>query len=40
MAEDRLLILKFKLGNREGLRRIYDKYKIDLLKLDVALIPD
>jgi RNA polymerase sigma-70 factor (ECF subfamily) len=40
MAEDRLLIRKFKLGNREGLRRIYDKYKNDLLKLAVALVND
>lgn len=40
MAEDRLLIWKFKLGNREALRRIYDKYKNDLLKLAVALVND
>ena len=40
MVEDRLLIRKFKLGNRETLRRIYDKYKNDLLKLAVALVND
>ena len=40
MTEDRLLILKFKLGNREALRRIYEKYKNDLLKLGVTLIND
>ncbi len=38
MIEDKLLILKFKQGNHEALRRIYDKYKIELLKLAVVLI--
>ena len=40
MVEDRLLIWKFKLGNRDALRRIYEKYKNDLLKLAVALLND
>jgi RNA polymerase sigma factor (sigma-70 family) len=40
MVEDRLLIWKFKLGSREALRRIYEKYKNDLLKLAVALTND
>ena len=40
MADDRLLILRFKLGNREALRRIYEKYKNDSLKLAVTLIND
>lgn len=40
MVEDRLLIWKFKLGNRDALRRIYEKYKNDLLKLAVALVND
>jgi len=40
MVEDRLLIWKFKLGNAEALRRIYEKYKNDLLKLAVALTND
>jgi len=40
MVEDRLLIWKFKLGNRDALRRIYEKYKNDLLKLAVALTND
>lgn len=40
MVEDRLLIWKFKLGNRDALRRIYEKYKNDSLKLAVALVND
>jgi len=40
MIEDRLLIWKFKLGNRDALCRIYEKYKNDLLKLAVALVND
>lgn len=38
MVEDKLLIFGFKQGNRESLRQIYDKYKIELLKLAVVLI--
>jgi len=37
MLEDKLLIWKFKCGNRDALRRIYEKYKDDLLKLATAL---
>ena len=40
MVEDKLLIWKFKLGNRDALLRIYEKYKNDLLKLAVALVND
>ena len=40
MVEDRLLIWKFKLGNRDALRRIYEKYKNDLLKLSITLLND
>lgn len=40
MVEDRLLIWRFKRGNREALRRTYDKYKNDLLKLAVVLLND
>ena len=40
MVEDRLLIWRFKHGNRDALRRIYQKYKNDLLKLAVALVSD
>ncbi|UCC99014.1 MAG: sigma-70 family RNA polymerase sigma factor [Phycisphaerales bacterium] len=40
MAEDKLLIWKFKCGNTDALRRIYEKYKNDLLKLAVALTND
>jgi RNA polymerase sigma-70 factor (ECF subfamily) len=38
MVEDKLLILRFKQGNHEALRQIYDKYKVELLKLAVVLI--
>lgn len=38
--EDKLLIRKFKCGNRDALRRIYEKYKNDLLKLGVVLTND
>ncbi len=38
MVEDKLLILRFKQGRHEALRQIYDKYKIELLKLAVVLI--
>ncbi|MBC8468927.1 MAG: sigma-70 family RNA polymerase sigma factor [Planctomycetes bacterium] len=40
MVEDRLLIWKFKLGNRDALRQLYEKYKNDLLKLAVSLVND
>jgi len=40
IVEDRLLIWKFKLGHTDALRRIYEKYKNDLLKLAVALTND
>jgi len=40
MVEDKVLIWKFKLGNRDALCRIYEKYKNDLLKLAVALLND
>ena len=37
MVEDKLLIWKFKRGDNDALRRIYEKYKNDLLKLAVVL---
>jgi RNA polymerase sigma-70 factor (ECF subfamily) len=40
MIEDKLLIIKFKQGHREALRQIYDKYKVELLKLSVVLLGD
>jgi len=40
MVEDKLLIWRFKLGSQDALRRIYEKYKNDLLKLAVALTND
>jgi RNA polymerase sigma-70 factor (ECF subfamily) len=40
MIEDRLLIWKFKRGSQDALRRIYQKYRHDLLKLAISLAGD
>jgi RNA polymerase sigma-70 factor (ECF subfamily) len=40
MVEDKLLIIRFKQGEHEALRQIYDKYKVELLKLAVLLFGD
>ncbi len=40
MLEDTLLKLRFNRGDRGALRRIYEKYKDDLLRLAVALVND
>jgi len=40
MLEDRLLIWKFNRGNRDVLRRVYEKYKDDLVTLAAALLVD
>ena len=40
MIEDTLLILRFKRGRPEALRPIYDKYKVELLRLAVVLVGD
>jgi RNA polymerase sigma factor (sigma-70 family) len=40
MLEDKLLILRFKRGDCDALRQIYDKYKGDLLKLAIFLTGD
>ena len=40
MVEDKLLIWKFKLGSRDALRRIYEKYSGFLLTLATALLND
>lgn len=40
MDDEKLLILRFKQGSREALRQIYDRYKVDLLKLAVVLAGD
>jgi RNA polymerase sigma-70 factor (ECF subfamily) len=40
MLEDKLLVLKFKRGSPDTLRRIYEKYKNDLLALAIALSND
>jgi len=38
MLEDRLLIWKFNRGDKEVLRRIYDKHKDGLVTLAAALL--
>ena len=40
MIEDRILLWKFKRGSQDALRRIYTKYRDDLLKLAVSLVTD
>ena len=40
MLEDKLLILRFKHGSSDALRRIYQKYRIYLLRLASALSND
>jgi RNA polymerase sigma-70 factor (ECF subfamily) len=40
MIEDKLLILRFRQGRNGALRQIYDKYKVELLKLSVVLTGD
>jgi len=40
MLEDKLLILRFKHGSSEALHRIYEKYRLYLLKLATALLHD
>lgn len=40
MLEDKLLLLKFKRGSKDALRRIYEKYKDELLALAIALSND
>ena len=40
MIEDKLLILRFKRGSSDALCRIYDKYKVYLLKVACALLND
>ncbi len=40
MVEDRILLWKFQRGSAEALRRVYEKYKNDLLKLAVSLTGD
>ncbi len=40
MLEDKLLVLKLKRGSEDALRRIYEKYKNDLLALAVSLAND
>jgi RNA polymerase sigma-70 factor (ECF subfamily) len=40
MLEDKMLLWKFRRGSTDALRRIYDKYKNDLLGLAIALSHD
>lgn len=40
MLEDKLLILRFKHGSSEAIGRIYEKYRLYLLKLAAALLND
>jgi len=40
MLEDTLLKLRFNRGDTDALRRIYEKYKDDLLRLAIALVND
>jgi len=40
MIEDKLLIYRFKQDHNGALRQIYDKYKVEMLKLAVVLISD
>ncbi|MHC4229372.1 MAG: RNA polymerase sigma factor, partial [Planctomycetota bacterium] len=40
MLEDTVLIWKFKCGSSDALRRIYQKYKKDLLRLATILLND
>lgn len=40
MLEDKLLLLRFKYGSNDALRRVYEKYRVYLLRLAVALLHD
>ncbi|MHC4620175.1 MAG: RNA polymerase sigma factor [Planctomycetota bacterium] len=40
MVEDRILVWKFSRGSKDALKRIYEKYKDDLLALAVTLLRD
>jgi RNA polymerase sigma-70 factor (ECF subfamily) len=40
MVEDRILVWTFNRGSKDALRRIYEKYKDDLLGLAVTLLRD
>jgi RNA polymerase sigma factor (sigma-70 family) len=40
MANEKLLILRLKRGSREALRQVYDRYKVELLRLAIVLLGD
>lgn len=40
MVEDKILVWKFNRGSKDALRRIYEKYKDDLMGLAITLLRD
>ncbi len=40
MVEEKLLIFRFKRGSPQALRQIYDRYKVEMLKLATVLLGD
>lgn len=40
MDNDRQLVLRLRQGSREALRQVYDRYKVELLRLAVVLLGD
>ncbi|MEA3226958.1 MAG: RNA polymerase sigma factor [Planctomycetota bacterium] len=40
MLEDRLLVWKFNRGGKDAFRRIYEKYRDDLLRLAISLLSE
>jgi RNA polymerase sigma factor (sigma-70 family) len=40
MIEDRLLILGLRRGRPQALRQVYDRYKVELLRLAIVLVGD
>ncbi len=40
MVEEKLLIFRFKRGSPQALRAIYDRYKVEMLKLATVLLGD
>ncbi len=40
MLEDRLLIFRFNLGDTRAFTRVYEKYRVELLKVAVTLLND
>jgi hypothetical protein len=40
MVEEKLLIFRFRRGSPQALRQIYDRYKVEMLKLATILLGD